>query len=103
MIMPISIQRAVKLLDEREEPGMADAMIGNLECGYLAAAAGIDDDGELHFHVTEAGMRHVEDMIQRHGLDPDPARCWSCGHPFDAGCECSCCYDDHSGEPGPHE
>ena len=29
----------------------------------------------------------------RHGLDEDPPRCHDCGHPFDDGCGCTCCYD----------
>jgi hypothetical protein len=41
----------------------------------------------------------------RHRLDDDPGRCWDCGHPYDAGCGCTCCYDfgedDHQGGLGP--
>jgi len=29
----------------------------------------------------------------RHGLDEDPPRCHDCGHLFDDGCGCTCCYD----------
>lgn len=57
-------------------------------------------------HSSDGGFRYPvnrePDRRPRHGPDPDPPRCWSCGHPFDAGCECTCCYDDHSEEPGPH-
>jgi len=30
-------------------------------------------------------------VSQRSQPDPDPPRCGSCGHPYDAECGCSCC------------
>jgi len=33
--------------------------------------------------------------------DPDPDRCPSCVHPYDAQCDDTCCYDNHDEEPDP--
>jgi len=40
-----------------------------------------------------ADPKWLETYARRHGLDEDPPRCHQCGHPFDDGCGCTCCYD----------
>ena len=41
----------------------------------------------------EEGLFDAALNAARHGLDEDPPRCHDCGHLFDDGCGCTCCYD----------
>lgn len=65
MITPITVQEAIKHLDRDEDHAYADAMITNLELGYVEA--GRDENGDMHFKITEAGIRRAEHLIRHMG------------------------------------
>jgi hypothetical protein len=68
----------------------------SVSAGNLLIALGLAQS--MGYTEARDGQRLCREHGERRaGLDPDPPRCWSCGHPYDAGCECTCCND---GEPG---
>ncbi len=61
----VTIQEAIKYLDAKyaDDHEFADAMVANLEAGYVTA--GLGDDGNLHFQITPAGEEHARSLIRK--------------------------------------